>query len=207
MQVEKTIDQPTPRNQSDTHFELSARSLRWLGARSTRRGVLGNTEVFLEPQYVADALGICGLQDRYFGRYLHFSGLCAKHIRSDGHGNPIVCGDVDNELACVFEVKVSRSDFLSTFRRGSRRENRLRPVGSLHWCVTPRNLVSPDELPDFWGLLESSGSGLREVRLPVLHILPDPQLYLLAYRLLKCQYRPQSAMRIPTCPSCGSDYE
>jgi hypothetical protein len=82
------------------------------------------------------------------------------------------------ELACgywayLFEVKVSRPDFLSTFGPNHKAEhgNRHHAVASLHWVVTPAGLLNTDDravLPGWWGLLEQAGTGLREVRPPRL---------------------------------------
>jgi len=36
-------------------------------------------------------------------------------------------------------------------------------MGRFRYYATPKGLIRPDELPDKWGLIEVSGSGLRIV--------------------------------------------
>ena len=153
---------------SDKHNELADKSLKWLGARTTKRGMRGATEVYLGHHYVADAVAMCRFADRYARRY---------HVSSDA--------------VCIFEVKVSRADFLSTF--GPKSDgSRLVPRGTLHWIVAPKDLISVEELPPFWGLLCPSVSGLAERSRPL--DLPMTQ-YLrnaVAYSLL---WKPRGATR------------
>ncbi|MFN3169274.1 MAG: hypothetical protein ACE37E_01115 [Hyphomicrobiales bacterium] len=59
-----------------------------------------------------------------------------------------------------FEVKVSRSDFISEMKDPTKAD----AVGQycdLWWLVTPSKLVAPEELPETWGLMELTGAGLR----------------------------------------------
>lgn len=89
-----------------------------------------------------------------------------------GKGYPIVITEIaavgeepdalgfKNGWSTLIECKAHRSDFLSD----GKKPWRLRPENALgddrYYCA-PRGLISPDELPTGWGLLETSGRGLR----------------------------------------------
>lgn len=158
-----------PKNQSKEHAELATRSLRWLASRSTGRGIVGATEIEVMQGYIADAVALAGFQLRFLERYTINSEAIRPRIQ---------------EFACVFEVKVSVPDFNSTFGTTDKHANRHKPVGSLHWCVTPKNMVAPSLLPEFWGLLEASGQGLREVRMPRACVVSRPTIHKIAYQIL-----------------------
>jgi hypothetical protein len=84
------------------------------------------------------------------------------------------CGIVLSEQACcsgevpdviawkgrcrsvVVECKVSRADFLADQKKPSRQQSEG-ALGCERFFLTPKNLVSPDELPSGWGLLEVLG--------------------------------------------------
>ena len=143
------------RNQTEEHQELAKRCLTWAAARATGRGIRGATEVRLDEGYQADAMVIGSFQWRWQEAMLG----APRMERIEG----TLCAIVP-EVVCVFEVKVSRADFLSTFGPSDKHANRREPVATLHYIVTPQRLVSPDELPGFWGLLEKCGAGLREAK-------------------------------------------
>jgi hypothetical protein len=186
-----------PRNQSAEHWELSNRALRWLGARCTGRGVRGGVGVPVTNAYIADAVGIAGFQHRFLKTYLRAAGLQARTYYAGK-----VAGDIDNEFGCIFEAKVSRADFLSTFRTGEHLANRHVPVAHLHWCVVPAGLISVDELPPFWGLLEAKGRGLSEQRAPMIQPMTSEQLDRLAYQILWYADHSRAWLAISTCPQC-----
>lgn len=160
---------------SKQHVDLSDRCLRWVATRSTPAGIRGGREVYVARNYVADALCVGALQYRLYKRYA---------------GGPksvveVTCG----YWAFLFEVKVSRADFLSTFgpNRKAVHENRHDPVASLHWVVTPAGLLGIGDqvaLPAWWGVLEQSGRGLREIRKALLRDIKQPILDHLHYELL-----------------------
>ena len=170
---------------SEKHIELALMGLTWLQNKVTRKGMRGATEVALDQGYVADAVAMCSLQRRFLRVYLDHS------ILPDG--------EVLNYFACVFEAKATRTDFCKTFIT-SINHKRLDPIGSLHWCITPKRIVNHYELPSFWGLLEECGSGLREVKKPQIKILSSEQFDKIAHRLLW----PLQAHRnyITTCKKC-----
>lgn len=145
------IRRPRRKNQSPDHEDLGHRSLVWLAQMSTNKGFRGDVEVPLNPRevgpaYVADAVAQLNFQSRFRDRY------------------GIPKGPLDL-FSCIFEVKVSRSDFRKTFcTEGSSRL--LAPAGNFHWVVTTPDLVKAEEVPSFWGLLEESHGGLHEVKKP-----------------------------------------
>jgi hypothetical protein len=71
-----------------------------------------------------------------------------------------------------FEIKVSRSDFLSEMAK----PEKSAPVFQYcnhWWLVTPKGLVEPSELPTTWGLMELCGDMLRvKVKAPALKPVP-----------------------------------
>ncbi|MCJ7483901.1 MAG: hypothetical protein MUO31_13160 [Thermodesulfovibrionales bacterium] len=175
---------------SDKHDELAIMALTWLSNKVTGKGMRGTTEVCLSQGYVADAVAICSLQYTYNSMYIEHSGykpaiMNRTYNRETGKIDTIVRGDkIDNYYACIFEAKASRSDFLSTFNDKEKHLNRRFPIGSLHWCVANKGVCGPDELPDFWGLLETYGSGLTEKKRPLIKILTSEQLDKIAHALL-----------------------
>ena len=63
----------------------------------------------------------------------------------------------------------------------------MEPVGTAHWVVAEKGICKPDELPDFWGLLEPYGAGLTEKKMPKLNILPEAHLHAMAFDMLWLQ--------------------
>lgn len=159
----------------EQHKALAARCQPWLNRRTTGRGHRGGYEVPLANGYIADWVALCGFQNQFRQQYVEDREL-------ERRGAVLICP----EFACVFEVKVSRGDFFSTFGHGQRfaEAKRDQALGSLHWVVTPRGLIDPQRVPTFWGLLEMSGGGLREVRRPKFVPMPCEALYEIGYSLL-----------------------
>jgi hypothetical protein len=170
------------------HDELKVMALTWLRNKVTGKGLRGTTEVQLADGYVADAVALCSLQNRFFQQYT----AC---------GCPVADRFDVNYFACIFEAKASRGDFLSTFNNSNKHQNRHKPVGNLHWCVTPSGLVKADELPEFWGLLESRGSGLREIKQPKLNVIAEPAFDAIAHKLL---WAIQARRHYVICANCGA---
>jgi hypothetical protein len=186
-----------PRNQTPEHCELANRAIRWMGARSTGRGIYGGTEVRLAEGFVVDAAAIGGFQRRFLAEYLEVSGLKEKTYACGE-----IRGDVCNEFACVFEAKATRSDFLNTFgAKSGHHANRHEPIGSLHWCVTPPGIVKDDELPEFWGHLQATGSGLKQVKLPRIVLVEQETINRFAYGILTSGAYNQWKL-LSVCPNC-----
>lgn len=84
---------------------------------------------------------------------------------------PDVIGFKD-DFSVVYEIKVSRSDFLGDAKKSFRRRPE-KGMGDRRYYVVPKGMVSPDELPSGWGLLYLYPSGkIREVK---SSYLPDPK--------------------------------
>lgn len=169
------------------HNALAIDALTWLSNKVTGKGMRGTTEASLDVGYVADVVVLCSLQYRFFEKYT------GKGFQAQPHR--------ENYFACIFEAKASRSDFLSTFNDSPKHQNRHQPIGSLHWCVTPRKLIDPKELPDFWGLLEERGSGLSEIKQPILQIVTNQQFDKIAHNLL---WAIQARRNHIHCVKCGA---
>ena len=94
-----------------------------------------------------------------------------------------VRGDFSAYFSCVFESKVSRSDFFSTFGPNGR-ENRKTPIAHLHFIVVPKTLITPEEVPEFWGLLATAGGGLTQIKMPDYCEMTQDGLNAFAHRLI-----------------------
>lgn len=172
----------TNRLATRTHDELSWRALRWIGSRATYSGIRGGVEVRLAKQYVADCVCLARFEHRFAQRYCDRSGVALKTKHWIADGQWAETGDVYQEWLMVFESKRSRGDFRATF--GNPDSPRLAPFGHMHWCVTPKGLIKPGEMPGWWGLLEERGNGLREVRKPIVQVIDDAVLDRVARELL-----------------------
>lgn len=62
-----------------------------------------------------------------------------------------------------FEIKVSRSDFLSEMAN-PQKSDAISQYCDYWWLATPSKLVDPSEVPETWGLLELNGRGLRATK-------------------------------------------
>lgn len=98
-------------------------------------------------------------------------------------------------LAVAYEVKISRSDFLSDVTSGKALRY-LEFAGSLVYA-TPKGMVRKDEIPDGCGLIERSGTGWRYAKKPkvnpVQNLPRDAWMKLLIDGVTRCQ----SALRDP----------
>lgn len=65
-------------------------------------------------------------------------------------------------LSCLIECKTSRSDFLVD-KRKKFRINPQMGLGDWRFFLTPKGLVTVDELPTGWGLLETDGKRVIKV--------------------------------------------
>lgn len=177
-------------NQTGLHQELAARALVWLAARASFSGCRGTTEFKVADGYSADAFGLA----------MHQIGFWQDMRMREGQAI------VPQQIAShIFEVKVSRADFLSTFKSPEgKHANRHRPVANLHYCVTPKGLVLAIELPPFWGLLEASGRGLKVARHPLFEAQPEAVNHGFGYDLLWCDWTHGrlSHQQIRSCPHC-----
>lgn len=171
---------------SKRHIELQNMLFRWISNRSFKMCGLPEADVV---GYLADFVAIAGMYDEPHTRYTNHSGLTKKYMGSrttDKGWEQMVFGNIDRWYVCVFEVKVSRSDFLNTFgnRKSPHAKARMKPVGTAHWVVAEKGICTPEELPDFWGLLTPYGAGLTELKMPKLNILPDSSIHAMAFDML-----------------------
>lgn len=162
-----------------SHDSISRHCLAWIYNRATQRGIRGNTEVWLDEKYVADAFALCRLQSKFNEDYVI---------------------SMNPEIACVFEVKVSRPDFLKTFKQNNTHNNRLAPIGNLHWCVAQKGVAKPEEVPSFWGFIEVRGSRFYELKKTIYTSMRDGELERLAHGLLWTGNRLRCDL---ACPDCG----
>lgn len=175
---------------SKRHTELQNMVVRWITNRSYKMCGLPESNVV---GYVADFVAIAGMYNEHHTKYARHSGLTKKCLTPDwspgGKGIYIEHGDIDRWFVCVFEVKVSRNDFLNTFgdRDTSHAKARMKPAGTAHWVVAEKGICKPEELPEFWGLLTPYGTGLTELKKPKLNILPDSKLHAMAFDMLWLQ--------------------
>ena len=65
-------------------------------------------------------------------------------------------------LSTLIECKVSRADFFSDFKKRQRLFHNS--MGAYRWYLTPPGLVTVEEVPIGWGLLELRGSRIYRVR-------------------------------------------
>lgn len=72
-----------------------------------------------------------------------------------------------------FEIKVSRSDFIHEMKDITK----VKAVGrfcDFWWLTTPAGLVSPNEVPESWGLMELHKNGLKIKKQARQNEVPDP---------------------------------
>ena len=167
---------------SEEHNELTARAGTWFGARATKSGIRGSHELMIRDKYIADYVALGSFQDRFQDAYF----INSKRKRPAFHLGERMPADeilwtVIGYWLCVFESKISRSDFQSTFTRGITRHE---PAGNMHWLITPKGMLSDDEVPEDWGLLEKSGNGLRERRMTRICDVDNNHIRMIAHRML-----------------------
>jgi len=108
-----------------THSDLCALAARWLRASKQKRG-LACQVAFVEPRI----------------SFLSGESPDAIGIRVSG------CADAGSTIV---ECKISRSDFLADAKKAHRKPGS--GMGRWRYYLCPEGLISPDELPDKWGLL------------------------------------------------------
>lgn len=74
------------------------------------------------------------------------------------------CGVRQYAVTVLIECKSHRSDFLSD-RKKSFRKNPAKGMGEYRYYLTPTGLISLNELPPGWGLLETPGKLVKVKRL------------------------------------------
>lgn len=172
---------------SDRHTELRNMAARWIENKSFKRCSVPECNAV---GYVADLVVLAGLFDAFHSRWTRYSNLEKKVMirdwQSETEHTHRIEGDIDRWYVCVFEIKISRADFLNTFgnKNSGHSQARQKPVGTAHWVVADKGICKPEELPEFWGLLEPYGTGLSEKKIPKLNILPDEELHAIAFDMM-----------------------
>lgn len=185
---------------AEEHDDLSLMALTWLSNKVTGKGMRGETEVCLAEGYVADVVALCSLRYRYWQLYSRDSSIPTLRSYKQHQLNCVVNRSI-NYLACIFEAKVTRNDFLSTFNQTEKHLNRHQSIGNLHWCVAAKGIAKANELPDFWGLLEPCGPGLTERKRPIMKTTTMADLDKIAHALL---WPIKSARKYIICEICGN---
>lgn len=72
------------------------------------------------------------------------------------------CFGVRHGLTVLIEVKVSRSDFLADRKKPWRKEGE--GMGQLRYFLAPKGLLSTDDMPLGWGLIEATNKQLKIVK-------------------------------------------
>jgi len=162
------------------HKELSVRAISWMNSRMTGSGIRWATELQLESGWIADCVAFGFPQIRHFDRIKkinnHSEALDVWHKK-----------EFPDHFLYVFETKVSKSDFNKSFS-GNHETHKLEPIGNLNYVITPKGLISENELPEGWGWLMQSGNGLREMIVPKLYEITNEFRFKIGYRMLWSAY-------------------
>jgi hypothetical protein len=79
-----------------------------------------------------------------------------KFKASTPHGEQPDCLGFRSGVSCLIECKTSRSDFLAD-RKKRFRIDPTKGMGDWRFMLTPKGLITVEELPEGWGLLETDG--------------------------------------------------
>lgn len=106
----------------------------------------------------------------YARRWLVGSCRCSvvvTELATSGAEVPDAIGWAGNGVSHLVECKASRGDFRRDLKKSFRRMPD-RGMGSKRWYMTPKGLLSSDEVPQGWGLIEvSPGGQVRRVKYAV----------------------------------------
>lgn len=89
-------------------------------------------------------------------------GVVFTEFRTCGSEEPDALG-FNSRGSCLVECKTSRSDFLVDFKKFHRRHPE-EGMGNVRFFMTASGLLSPEELPAGWGLLEVRGARVYKVK-------------------------------------------
>lgn len=89
----------------------------------------------------------------------HSHSIVVTELTTGGGEEPDAIG-FNMWLSTLIECKTSRSDFLADAKKPWRRDP-ARGLGYFRYFCCPKGLIDIKELPENWGLLETSGNGLR----------------------------------------------
>ena len=162
---------------SKLHKELSIRAVSWMNSRTTGCGMRWATEFYLAPGWVADTVLFAFPQIRFF--------MQLENIGSPDQWQVWKKEGFPDSLLYVFESKVSKADYKKSF---SNNGYKRKLIGNLHYVITPKDLITVDELPEGWGWLIKSGNGLREIVTPRYNPISDEFRHQVGYRMLWAAY-------------------
>jgi len=127
-----------------THSDLVQRAERWL-----RRSV------------VIDSRWLDGVKSRY----RHRCSVVATELVTSAYETADAIGWMHaGKTTVLVECKASRDDFMADKRKLFRRHPE-RGVGRWRFYMTPQGLLSVDEIPWGWGLLEVDGRSVNVLRI------------------------------------------
>ena len=93
--------------------------------------------------------------------------IVAVELCTGGAEHPDVWGTTGYK-SMLIEVKTSHSDFLRDMKKPFRMDSNVRyrkyRLGNNRYYLVPKGLVSIDELPPQWGLLEWNGTSITKVK-------------------------------------------
>ncbi len=73
---------------------------------------------------------------------------------------------LSRRYSILFEIKVSRADFLKDQEKPFRKEPEI-GMGNYRFYVCPEGLLEVGEIPNAWGLIVASPKGLKVVKHPI----------------------------------------
>lgn len=100
---------------------------------------------------------LCALGARWCKRN-GFS-IIATNIQSTGSQEKPDVIAFRSDCSLLIEAKVSRGDFFADRNKTSR--NASEGLGLYRFYIAPHGMISPDELPVGWGLLEKEGRSIK----------------------------------------------
>jgi hypothetical protein len=109
---------------------------------------------------------------------------CVTEMRSVGYKGEgrkidlwaLSCATANGMIAHSYEVKVSRSDWLSELKKPLKRRMAM-AISNQFWFVAPKGVIKPEEVPHLCGLIE------------MIELTPGQGSGLYANRVLQAEYR------------------
>lgn len=95
--------------------------------------------------------------------------VTAANVWTAGSRERVDCIGFRQQCSVLIEAKVSRSDFLADKKKPERQSG---GVGTYRFYLTPAGLLTVDDLPGRWGLLEFSGRSIKMTHGPIGNLWP-----------------------------------
>lgn len=134
----------------------------------------------LEPETIATHDHLVKAAARWLGKTCS---VVATEIASDAGEQPDAIG-WRGRLSTLIECKVTRSDFTADASKRFR-VNPTLGIGLRRYFLTPPALISADDLPPNWGLLELTGKRIKVVRESGVHQVDNRNEILVLVSLLR----------------------